>query len=80
MNEIYQDDLYFDAENLNEKKAYSFVELFKLIENLYYQRNPGYEKINLYSFLTSLRYLYPNYPKKTCVFFYRTAFNILNKN
>ena len=80
MNEIYQDDLYLGEENLNAKKVYSFVELFKLIENLYYQKNPGYEKINLYSFLTSLRYLYPTYPKKTCVFFYRTAFDILNKN
>ena len=80
MNEIYQDDLYFDSENSSEKRVFSFVELFKLIEKLYYQKKPGYEKINLYSFLTSLRYLYPSYPKKTCILFYRTAFDLLNKN
>jgi hypothetical protein len=29
--------------------------------------------------LTSLRYLYPTYPKKTCILFYRIAFELVNR-
>ena len=79
MNDIYQDDLYYGVENLGEKNVFSFVELFKIIEKLYYQKKPGYENIDLYSFLTSLRYLYPTYPKKTCILFYRIAFELVNR-
>ena len=93
MNEIYSDDLYYgpDTEIYYNKKILSFVEQFKLIENISYKKKEDYQKkedfqkkqiyndFPLASYLTSLIYLYPKYPKKTCVFYYKEGFKLLNQ-
>ena len=79
MNEIYSDDLFYGIEAYNEKKIISFIDQFKLIEKLNYLKNKVYNNIYLYSFLTSLIYLYPRYPKKTCVLYYLIGFKLLSQ-
>ena len=78
MNEIYSDDLFFGKE-IHDKKGLSFVEQFKLIEKINYLKNSVYKNFSIYSFLTSLIYLYPRYPKKTCVLYYIIGFKLLSQ-
>lgn len=75
MNEIYSDDLYYDEEALYEKKNLSFVEQFTLIDS----QHSAYKNFSIYSFLNSLIYLYPRYPKKTCVLYYKIVFKLLSQ-
>ena len=79
MNEIYSDDLYFGYETLYNKKIISFVEQFKLIEKLNYMQNSVYKNFSIYSYFTSLIYLYPRYPKKTCILYYIIGFKLLSQ-
>ena len=78
INDIYSDDL-FDSDYHNNKKIFPFVEQFKLIENIIYKQNPPYDNIPLYSYLTSLVYLYPNYSKKICILYYKIGFQLLGR-
>ena len=79
MNEIYSDDLNFDSGINYDKKSLSFVEQFKLIEKLNYIKNTVYKNFSIYSFFTSLIYLYPRHPKKTCVLYYLIGFKLLSE-
>ena len=76
MNEIYSEDL-FNSEYYNNRKILSFIEQFKYIENTQFQRDPLFENISLYPYLTSLVYIYPTYSKKTCVLYYKLGFQLL---
>ena len=76
MNEIYSEDL-FNSENLHNRKIISFIELFKSIERTHFRPDILFENISLYSYLTSLIYIYPTYSKKTCVLFYKIGFQLL---
>jgi hypothetical protein len=56
-----------------------FLQQFKFIESSIYKKNCAYENIDLYSYLTSLIYIYTKYPKKTCILFYKIGFELLSQ-
>ena len=77
MNEIYSEDL-FNTEFYNNKKIPSFIEQFKSIENInQFNIEPLFKNISLKSYLESLVYIYPEYPKKTCILYYKLGFQLL---
>ena len=76
MNEIYSEDL-FSSEYYNNKKILSFIEEFKLIENKEINLELLFKNISLCLYLTSLVYIYPEYPKKTCILYYKIGFQLL---
>ena len=88
MNEIYSEE-FFNSESYNDRKILSFIEQFKSIENTKFQEDSSeepdnlsdllFENISLDSYLTSLVYIYPTYPKKTCMLYYKLAFQLLAK-
>ena len=78
MNEIYSEDLY-NLGSLSNRKILPFIDKFKSIENIRYHLNPSYKNISLYSYLTSLVYIYPKYPKKTCILYYKIGFLLLGQ-
>jgi hypothetical protein len=88
MNEIYSEE-FFNSESYNDRKILSFIEQFKSIENTKFQEDSSeepdnlsdllFENISLDSYLTSLVYIYPTYPKKTCMLYYKLAFQLLTK-
>ena len=79
INDIYSDDL-FNSNYYNNKKMLPFLQQFKLIENNTYKKFSAYNNnIDLYSYLTSLIYIYTKYPKKTCILFYKIGFELLSQ-
>ena len=75
MGEVYTSEQIKEEDTL-ERKNINFVEFLQFNDLI---NNDISDKINIFSFLESLIYIYPKYDKKTCLILYKIGFQLLYK-